>query len=98
MIPVRVKEAVAQTGGCLLCGNADAVITNVVTDSRQVKDGTLFVPIIGERVDAHRFIPEVMEAGAAACFTSDRNRVSEKGACIYVEDTLAALQKSLPSA
>lgn len=93
MIPVRVKEAVAQTGGCLLCGNADAVITNVVTDSRQVKDGTLFVPIIGERVDAHRFIPEVMEAGAAACFTSDRNRVSEKGACIYVEDTLAALQK-----
>ena len=25
------------------------------------KSGTLFVPIVGERVDAHKFIPQVME-------------------------------------
>lgn len=93
MVPILVKDVLEATGGILLCGDKDAVITDVVTDSRQAKEGTLFVPIIGERVDAHRFIPSVMQAGAAASFTSDKDRVSGPGACIYVEDTLAALQK-----
>lgn len=93
MVPIQVKEVLQATGGSLLCGDENTVITEVVTDSRQVKDGTLFVPIIGERVDAHRFIPDVMRDGAAASFTSDRTKVTERGACIYVEDTLEALQK-----
>ena len=41
-------------------------ISSITTDSRKVEDGTLFVPIVGERVDAHKFIPQVMEAGALA--------------------------------
>lgn len=93
MVPIYVKDVLQATGGILLCGDDSAVITDVVTDSRQAKKGTLFVPIIGERVDAHQFIPDVMEAGAAASFTSDRQRVTGTGACIYVEDTLTALQK-----
>lgn len=93
MVPIRIKDVLQATGGSLLCGSEDAVVTDVVTDSRQAGAGTLFVPIIGERVDAHRFIPDVMSAGAAASFTSDRQRVTETGACVYVEDTLAALQK-----
>lgn len=93
MVPMKVSDVLQATGGSLLCGDADAVITEVVIDSREAKEGALFVPIIGERVDAHRFIPDVMKAGAAASFTSDKDRVTERGACIYVEDTLAALQK-----
>lgn len=93
MVPIRIKDVVQAAGGSLLCGDENAVVTDVVTDSRQAGEGALFVPIIGERVDAHRFIPEVMAAGAAASFTSDRQKVTETGACIYVEDTLAALQK-----
>lgn len=93
MVPIRIKDVLQATGGSLLCGSEDAVVTDVVTDSRQAGAGTLFVPIIGERVDAHRFIPDVMSAGAAASFTSDRQRVTETGVCVYVEDTLTALQK-----
>ena len=93
MVPIRVKDVVRATGGRLLCGDAECLVTEVVTDSRQVKEGSLFVPIIGERVDAHRFIPNVMKAGAAASFTSEDDRATERGACIYVDDTLAALQK-----
>ena len=65
MVPIRVKDVVRATGGRLLCGDAECLVTEVVTDSRQVKEGSLFVPIIGERVDAHCFIPDVMKAGAA---------------------------------
>lgn len=40
-------------------------VTAITTDSRKVEKGGLFVPVVGERVDAHRFIPQVMEAGAS---------------------------------
>ena len=39
-------------------------VSSIITDSRKAEPGTLFVPIVGERVDAHKFIPQVMEAGA----------------------------------
>lgn len=93
MVPIYVRDVVEAAGGTLICGDADAEITNVVTDSRQIKDGSLFVPIIGERVDAHRFIPDVMKMGAAATLTSNQDTVTERGACVYVNNTLAALQK-----
>ena len=50
-------------------GSADAMyqeITAITTDSRKVEEGSLFVPFVGERVDAHTFIPSVMEKGALA--------------------------------
>ena len=34
-------------------------VTAITTDSRKVERGGLFVPVVGERVDAHRFIPQV---------------------------------------
>lgn len=93
MVSIRVEDVVRATGGRLLCGDAECLVTEVVTDSRQVKEGSLFVPIIGERVDAHRFIPDMMRAGAAASLTSEDTGATERGACIYVDDTLVALQK-----
>ena len=71
MLSFCIKDVVCATGGELLCGDPQRVVTDVVTDSRLAGEGTLFVPIIGERVDAHRFIPEVLQAGATA-LTSKR--------------------------
>ena len=39
-------------------------VSGVTIDSRKVEEGFLFVPIRGERVDGHSFIPSVMQAGA----------------------------------
>lgn len=44
---------------------ADVDITNVVTDSRLVQPGDLFIAIKGEKFDAHNFVKEVWEKGAA---------------------------------
>ena len=41
-------------------------VTDIVTDSRKVTPGCLFVAIRGERTDGHKFIQQVTEAGAAA--------------------------------
>ena len=38
----------------------------VCTDSRQLRGGDLFLPLIGERFDGHGFLAGALEAGAAA--------------------------------
>ncbi|MCQ2508089.1 MAG: UDP-N-acetylmuramoyl-tripeptide--D-alanyl-D-alanine ligase [Dorea sp.] len=39
-------------------------VTNVVIDSRKVEPGDLFIAIDGARVNAHKFIPDVVAKGA----------------------------------
>lgn len=68
-----------------------AEITAVTTDSRQIEEGCLFVPIVGERVDAHKFIPDVMEKGALVTF-SERVLENVDFPYIQVESTLQAVK------
>ncbi|MBQ4473449.1 MAG: UDP-N-acetylmuramoyl-tripeptide--D-alanyl-D-alanine ligase, partial [Lachnospiraceae bacterium] len=79
--------------GVLLRGSMDTEVTGICIDSRVVQPGDLFVPIIGERVDAHRFIPDVFAKGAAASFTSQFDSLPEEAkVLIGVNDTEEALQ------
>jgi len=52
--------------GTTLPTAVDPEITNITCDSRQVKEGTLFVALPGSRVDGHDFIPSAIASGAAA--------------------------------
>lgn len=92
MKPILIADIVAASGGRLLWGDGTGAVDHVVIDSREAAPGALFVPLIGERVDAHRFIPDVMEKGAACTFSSDKSIRSDSGTGIYVPDTLRALQ------
>lgn len=92
MKKIQIKDIVKAVSGELLWGDETVMVDSVVTDSRKAKKGTLFVPIIGERVDAHKFIGDVLDAGASVTFSQNPDIKYEKGACIYVEDTLKALQ------
>lgn len=92
---VSVQDIVRATGGVLLSGNGDTLLNKIRLDSRQVEAGDLFVPIIGEKVDAHRFLPQVAENGAGAVLTSEQNAKTEemeKTSCawIAVDDTKKA--------
>ena len=69
---------------------AECEITAVITDSRRVTEGCLFVPLIGDRFDGHDFIDGVMEAGARITLT-ERKEVRDKYPCILVENTKEAL-------
>ncbi len=46
--------------------NSDVLITSVSTDTRKIDKGCLFICLKGERFDAHDFIPQAVEKGAAA--------------------------------
>lgn len=65
----------------------------VVTDSRKVAPGDIFVALAGERFDGHDFLEQVVAAGAG-CLVVRRDfpRVmSFPSPCLLVDDTLQAL-------
>jgi UDP-N-acetylmuramoyl-tripeptide--D-alanyl-D-alanine ligase len=66
-------------------------IRGAVTDSRQVEEGFLFIPVKGARVDGHDFIPQVCEKGAAAVLTEKKLENCEKP-YILVQSCLRALK------
>ena len=47
-------------------GDLDREIAGVNIDSRQIKEGHLFVAIPGTQTDGHNYIPKAIEQGAVA--------------------------------
>lgn len=73
---------------------ADIKICGVSTDSRTIKKGNLYIPLIGEKFDGRIFIKESQDAGASA-FLVDKNFKITSGINIphiIVDDTKKALQ------
>ena len=68
----------------------EAALTAVTTDSRQIPPEALFLPIKGERFDAHDFIGKAIENGAAAVMSHRENEEYPVPA-LYVENTSQAL-------
>ena len=91
MEPIRICEIVTAVGGALWKGNPNAEVTSVSTNSRELEPGALFVPIVGERVDAHRFIPDVMAKGALATL-SERELPDAAYPYIQVASSLQAVK------
>lgn len=65
---LTLKNIAAVCGGTYVgpADLADKEVTSITSDSRTAKEGSLFVAIKGERVNGHKFIPQVMSAGALA--------------------------------
>jgi UDP-N-acetylmuramoyl-tripeptide--D-alanyl-D-alanine ligase len=92
MEPLSIKEIADAVGGSVLYGNEETLIHYVSTNSKEEATESLFVPIIGERVDGHDFIHDAFKNGAIACFISKDISTLEELIYIKVEDTLKALQ------
>lgn len=66
-------------------------ITGVEKDSRLIKEGYLYLPFVGNRVDGHDFIPQVFEQGAL-CTLSEKDLDSDAYPYIKVESVGVALK------
>ena len=95
MKALSVSALAKAVGGKIIYGDGDKQITSVSTNSKEIKEGALFVPIVGERVDAHKFISMALEAGAVATFTAKEvEEFKAEKVYIQVSDTLEALQSA----
>ena len=72
---------------------AQETAKGVVIDSRQIESGYIFVATKGERVDGHRFIPDVFAKGALAVICEVLPE-EDLGPCILVEDSFMALKQA----
>ncbi|RRR99717.1 UDP-N-acetylmuramoyl-tripeptide--D-alanyl-D-alanine ligase [Glycomyces terrestris] len=88
MIPLRLDEIAAVTGGTVK-GDGDVRVTApAVLDGREAEPGGLFVAFAGERVDGHDFAAQAGEAGAVAVLGSRPTALPT----VVVADAQAALQ------
>ena len=69
-----------------------AEAAGVVIDSRKAGENFIFVATKGERVDGHRFIPDVFAKGALGV-VCEKEPESLPGPCIVVEDSFEALKQ-----
>ena len=95
---LSVREILNATNGILLNGDLEKEISNYKIDSREINQGDFYVPIIGEKVDGHKFILDTIKKGCIGFFTSEDveleniKSINTKVIVIKVEDTLKALQ------
>ncbi len=100
---LTVQEILSATYGYLY---NDANIANgfasVTTDSRNVCEDSLFIPLIGEFQDGHKYVDSACKSGASIIFVQEssiaeyksiyENCTSTGAAVIVVKNTLTALQ------
>jgi UDP-N-acetylmuramoyl-tripeptide--D-alanyl-D-alanine ligase len=80
-------------GGTLVGAEPEVAVGDVVTDSRSVTAGDLFVALQGPRFDGHDFVADVLATGAAAIVGPGYETGQwPAGPVIEVGDTLQALQ------
>lgn len=72
-----------------------SVVFGVSTDSRTIEENQLFVPLVGEHFDGHRFLDKAVSQGAVASLWQKDHPMPEQVdiPLILVEDTLQALQQ-----
>lgn len=75
----------------ILQGSDEIEITDLTNDSRNVKEGSVFVCISGAVRDGHDFVQEVAEKGAIVVIVEKEVTAPENVTVIRVEDTRYAL-------
>ncbi len=102
---LSIKELVRATNGNLINGNEDYIPLSYEIDSRNIKKDNFFIPIKGEKTDAHKYIIDCVKNGASGFFINknyienekivkDCIKINKDICIIEVKDTLQALINS----
>ncbi|MBA3768078.1 MAG: UDP-N-acetylmuramoyl-L-alanyl-D-glutamate--2,6-diaminopimelate ligase, partial [Acidobacteria bacterium] len=90
---IALKD-VARATGAELTGDQKSEVSDVTHDSRQAREGTLFVAIRGAELDGHRFVEQVMKQGAVGVISELKHPKDFRGAWLEVRDARAALAQA----
>jgi UDP-N-acetylmuramoyl-L-alanyl-D-glutamate--2,6-diaminopimelate ligase len=95
---LKLADLAKEINAIAASGRLDRDARDVTHDSRAVAPGDVFVAIRGAKTDAHRFIPQVIERGAAAIISEQSSDVADVEAAavawIQVGDARAALAQA----
>jgi len=101
---LSLEQLLSSVKGFVLNNKKTCYFEKVATDSRNVFENTLFVPLMGEVQNGHKYIPQAIEKKASVIFINEEEYKSNKKsydemaqnnpeiAFICVQNTLHALQ------
>ena len=84
-----ISDILKATGGKLISGDGTGSITDINTDTRVIREGMLFVALIGDSFDGNNYVQQAVDAGAVGCVVSKEVKADTN--LILVEDTTKAL-------
>ncbi len=88
---LTISDILKETGGRLVLGDENYQIASISNDSRQIGEKCLYVPIIGEKFDGHKFIEGAVSNGAKGYITMQNDVFEAADFVIKVNDTKKAL-------
>jgi UDP-N-acetylmuramoyl-tripeptide--D-alanyl-D-alanine ligase len=91
-----VGEIAQRCGGRITSGDSSMIVKTITTDSRELGENNLFVPLVGERFDGHDFIVPLLKTRCIGSFLTMRSGYTEEAVArdiseIRCDDTLKAL-------
>lgn len=98
MHDLYVRDILRLCDGRLFCGDWNAVITNICTDSRKVQPGDVYVGIKGDVYDGNSFYRQAFASGASICIL-EHLEVKETSdeflgkTIVLVDDSVLCLQE-----
>ena len=104
MKEIYASDVVKICNGEIICGNENEVLENFINDTREIKEGYVYVGFKGEHNDGNLFYEKALENGAKVCIlqkdsVKDKLNVDEikkkysNRVIILVEDTIKAIQQ-----
>lgn len=89
---LTLKEVARAVGGILWYADGDEIVKDVITDSRKIVEGAVFIALKGDNFDGHKFVKSAHEQGAICSVVDHWNPDDGTYPVIVVEDTYKALR------
>ena len=99
---MKLEKVLEKVEYSIINGNTNTEITDICYDSRKIKEGCLFICLVGSSFDGHDYIDSAIEKGAKAILV-EKNITREDITIIKVNNTvtvkfcsLSAIIRSCP--
>ena len=99
MKEITVKDILNICKGALICGNENQICGDFSKDTRNIKQGDIYVGIKGENFDGNLFYEDAIKNGATICllqedtFLKPIHQTDKDISIITVPNTIQALQQ-----
>lgn len=92
-----LEEIVAVLPEVQVVGDCDKIIKDITADSREVREGSLFICLKGAHVDGHKYLEQAAASGAGAALVEDVPEVCPDGLTLLkVVDTRLGMEVIAP--
>lgn len=93
---IYVRDIIEICNGKLLCGDINLECINFCKDSREIKNGDIYVGIKGENFNGNIFYKQAFENGASICILDDDTCIDyeyDNKTIILVDNTIKCIQE-----